>query len=155
METPQELLGSRIRDLRKAAGHTQRDLARICKLHIRTISSIETGEAWASLPTLEVIAKELNCDLMAFFSWGPEKPLTPSIALDFLAKTLKESERDSLSRWPGSVGRFLRFCAGLDDSQIPLAQAALLPVLRAAQAKEFSEMMDVNDDTPDAGGKVG
>jgi transcriptional regulator with XRE-family HTH domain len=62
-------IGERIRTLRQEAGRTQESVAWACGIAKALVSRIESGENLPSVPTLVLIAKELDvhpADIMAF-----------------------------------------------------------------------------------------
>jgi transcriptional regulator with XRE-family HTH domain len=62
-----ELLGQRIRDLRKAKGWRQVDLAAHSGIHEVHISDLERGAAEAGLRTLHAISRALGIRLDSMF----------------------------------------------------------------------------------------
>lgn len=63
------VLGTRLRDRRKAAGLTQAGLAQRCGVSTELVSRIERGRCLPSLPTLIAFARTLGCtpnELLAF-----------------------------------------------------------------------------------------
>lgn len=64
------LVGQRIRSLRRAAGHTQRDLADALGRQEETISAIERGLNLPSEDTLIGLSRVLDVPVHAFFEVG-------------------------------------------------------------------------------------
>ena len=64
-----KLLGKRIKEIRKNVGLTQEKLAELIDIETTTLSGIESGRHYPSLPTLEKIAKNLNVSLMNLFDF--------------------------------------------------------------------------------------
>ena len=64
-----QLLGKRIKELRKAANLTQEKLAELIDIETGSLSGIESGRHFPSLPTLEKIAINLNVELKALFDF--------------------------------------------------------------------------------------
>ena len=64
-----QLLGKRIKELRKAANLTQEKLAELIDIETGSLSGIESGRHFPSLPTLEKIAINLNVELKALFEF--------------------------------------------------------------------------------------
>jgi len=62
-------LGKRIKELRKAKGYTQEQLAELIDMEQNTISVIESGRNFPTLVTLEKIANVLHVDLSDFFRY--------------------------------------------------------------------------------------
>ncbi|WP_395029724.1 helix-turn-helix domain-containing protein [Alcaligenes aquatilis] len=84
-----KLFGSRVRELRKAAGLTQEEFADICGYARTYLSRIETGGANVSLDAIDVLASALGIepsDLLVFSQ--PEiskQKMTPSLQFVELA----------------------------------------------------------------------
>ena len=57
-------IGTRIRELREAAGITRERLAWDCDLDRAYVGHIESGRRLPSLPVLAQIAARLDCDLL-------------------------------------------------------------------------------------------
>ncbi len=64
------LLGKRIKELRKEAGLTQEKLAELIGLETTSLSGIESGRHFPSLPTVEKIAQNLRVELKALFDFN-------------------------------------------------------------------------------------
>lgn len=60
-------LGARIRTLRDLKGMTQDELAAATRTSTDTISSVERGINWPSVPTLEALAHALDTTIIALF----------------------------------------------------------------------------------------
>lgn len=58
-----QLIGRRIKELRKLKKLSQEELAEMVEIAPRHLSSLETGRNFPSFVTLEKIAKHLNVDL--------------------------------------------------------------------------------------------
>ena len=65
-----KLLGKRIKELRKNAGYTQEKLAELIDIETSSLSGIESGRHFPSLPTIEKIAIKLNVELKALFDFN-------------------------------------------------------------------------------------
>lgn len=65
-----QLLGKRIKELRKSASLTQEKLAELIDIETGSLSGIESGRHFPSLPTLEKIAQNLNVELKALFDFN-------------------------------------------------------------------------------------
>ena len=63
MQTTKELLGLRVREVRKLRGLSQEKLAEKVGLEPKQISRIEGGKSYPSMDTLEGIARELQVDM--------------------------------------------------------------------------------------------
>lgn len=60
-----------VKELRKAAGFTQNQLAIICGVSQNTISNIETGVYYPTLKLALNMAYALNCDVKALYDYSP------------------------------------------------------------------------------------
>lgn len=66
----QRLVGSKIRDCRKAQGLSQEQLAEICGFHYSYIGGVERGERNISLENLAKIAEALGLEPKMFFEFN-------------------------------------------------------------------------------------
>lgn len=66
-----KLLGKRIKELRKSIGLTQEQLAELIDIETGSLSGIESGRHYPSLPTLVKIANKLNVKINALFNFTP------------------------------------------------------------------------------------
>ena len=64
-----KLLGRRIKELRKRKGLTQERLAELINIETTSLSGIESGRHFPSLPTVEKISKHLDVDMKALFDF--------------------------------------------------------------------------------------
>lgn len=64
------LLGKRIKELRKNAGYTQEQLAELIDIETSSLSGIESGRHFPSLPTVERIAENLNVEMKSLFDFN-------------------------------------------------------------------------------------
>lgn len=69
MQTSRELLGLRVREVRKARQLSQEKLAEKVGVDPKQISRIEGGKSAPSLDTLEAIAKHLQVDMKELFDF--------------------------------------------------------------------------------------
>ena len=69
METTKQLLGRRIKELRKKRAMSQDQLAERIGVDPKHLSRIETGNGYPSLDTLENLAGALNMNLRDFFEF--------------------------------------------------------------------------------------
>lgn len=69
MNTTKELLGTRIKELRKQRGISQDQLAERIDIDPKHVSRIEVGRSYPSLDTLDKIAMALNVELKDFFEF--------------------------------------------------------------------------------------
>lgn len=67
-----ELVGKRIRQLRKNMGLSQETLGYECELDRTYIASVENGKRNISIKNLEKIANALNVSLSVFFDFDEE-----------------------------------------------------------------------------------
>ena len=70
MKITRELLGGRIKELRKVRGLTQEQLAEQVDLATRYISLIEVGRSSPSLVTMENIARALGVEIKDLFEFA-------------------------------------------------------------------------------------
>jgi transcriptional regulator with XRE-family HTH domain len=70
MENATELLGARIRELRKARGLTQDQLAEILGVEQKYVSLMEHGKSYPSLDRLMRIAETLKVPLPSLFEFN-------------------------------------------------------------------------------------
>lgn len=69
MENTKELLGALIKEIRKARGLTQEQLAEKIDVDQKHVSRIELGKSFPSIVRLEKMADALNVPLMGFFDF--------------------------------------------------------------------------------------
>ncbi len=94
MKTTKELLGARIKELRKARGLSQDQLSEKVNIDPKHLSRIEVGKSYPSLDTAEKIAKALNVEIKDLFEYMHEvkgKELAENIT-----RLLKESDEEKL-----------------------------------------------------------
>ncbi len=94
MKKTKELLGARIKELRRTKKLSQFQLSEKIGIDPKHLSRIEVGKSYPSLDTLEKIAKVLNVetkDLFEFMHHTRSKELTGNII-----KLLKEADEDKL-----------------------------------------------------------
>lgn len=65
-----KLLGKRIKELRKMSGLTQEKLAEMIDIETTSLSGIESGRHFPSLPTIERIANKLNVEIKTLFDFN-------------------------------------------------------------------------------------
>ncbi len=70
-----KLLGKRIKELRKQVGLTQEKLAELIDIETTSLSGIESGRHFPSLPTIERIANNLNIELKSLFDFNHLQPI--------------------------------------------------------------------------------
>jgi transcriptional regulator with XRE-family HTH domain len=69
MNNTKELLGARIKEIRKARGLTQEQLAEMIDVEQKHVSRIESGKNYPTIGRLQKIAVALNVPLIAFFDY--------------------------------------------------------------------------------------
>lgn len=69
MKSTKELLGGRIRELRKGLKMSQEALSELIDVDPRYISRIELGKCFPSLEKLECIAQSLNAEMRELFDY--------------------------------------------------------------------------------------
>ena len=69
MKNTKELLGARIKEIRKARGLTQEQLAEMVDIEQKHVSRIEWGKNYPTIDRLEKIAAALNVPLISFFDF--------------------------------------------------------------------------------------
>jgi transcriptional regulator with XRE-family HTH domain len=94
MRTTKELLGSRIKELRKSKGLSQNELSEKVGIDSKHLSRIEVGRGYPSLDTLDKAAKALDVEIRDFFEF-----VQPTTSRDLRASInalLKGSDADQL-----------------------------------------------------------
>lgn len=88
MKTTKELLGERIKELRKLRKLTQDELSEKIDIDAKHMSRIEVGGSYPSLDTLEKMASALNLEMKDFFEFAHDAKGSKEMrqALDSLAK---------------------------------------------------------------------
>ncbi len=93
MRTTKELLGSRIKELRKSKGFSQDALAERIGIDAKHLSRLEVGGSFPSLDTLERLAGVLEAELKDFFEFSHEaNPKELKGVLAGLAKQLTDDQ---------------------------------------------------------------
>jgi len=69
MKSTKELLGARIKELRKKSQTSQEQLAEKIGINYKNLSRIESGKGFPTLDTLENIAKALNVEMKSLFEF--------------------------------------------------------------------------------------
>ncbi|OGV99822.1 MAG: transcriptional regulator [Nitrospinae bacterium RIFCSPLOWO2_02_FULL_39_110] len=72
MKTTKELLGGRIKELRRLRRLSQEELSEKVEIDPKHLSRIEVGRGFPSLDTLEKMANALNVELKDFFEFAHE-----------------------------------------------------------------------------------
>jgi transcriptional regulator with XRE-family HTH domain len=93
MKAATELLGLRIRELRKAQGIAQEHLAEVLSIEQQYMSRIELGKSYPSLDRLMRIAEALKVPLPSLFDFAHHEP--EAVSSELLLKNLEGvDERD-------------------------------------------------------------
>jgi transcriptional regulator with XRE-family HTH domain len=95
MKTTKELLGSRIKELRKLRGLSQERLSEKVGIDPKHLSRIEVGRGFPSLDTLERLANVLNVELKDFFEFAHEAK-SPKELKEALSSLIKEADEEKL-----------------------------------------------------------
>ena len=95
MKTANELLGARIRELRKAKGIAQEQLAEVLGIEQQYMSRIELGKSYPSLDRLMRIAEELQVSLPSLFDFAHHAPeaLSPETILKSIQSVDERDQR--------------------------------------------------------------
>ena len=99
MKSPTELLGARIRELRKACGFTQDQLAEFLGIEQKHVSLFELGKSYPSLDRLMRIAEVLKVPLPSLFDFAHHDP--EAVLPERMLKNMEgvdESDRQLLYR---------------------------------------------------------
>lgn len=95
MESTKELLGRRIKELRKMKGLSQEELSEKVDIDPKHLSRIEVGRGFPSLDTLEKIANALNVEMKDFFEFAHEARSAKEL-MKTLESLAKETDEESL-----------------------------------------------------------
>lgn len=90
MKSTKELLGGRIRELRKGLKLSQEQLSEKIDVDPRYISRIELGKCFPSLETLENIARALNAEMKELFDY--QHQIAETNSQDEITKLLESAE---------------------------------------------------------------
>lgn len=92
----------RLREMRREAGMTLRDLARKCGIAPGYLSNLERGSNSPTLATLRRILSALGTDLEAFFANGAEPPASRYAFRRETMKTVSDAKRHYTFLFPRS-----------------------------------------------------
>lgn len=95
MKTTKELLGRRIKALRKLKGLSQEKLSEKINIDSKNLSRIETGRGFPSLDTLEKIANALDIETKDFFEFSHESGGSKELKR-ILEDLLKDADEEKL-----------------------------------------------------------
>lgn len=93
--TTRELLGARIKELRKKRGLTQEKLSEIIEIDPKHLSRIEVGKSYPSFETLDKISNALQVELKDFFEFSQKVTNMKEINKD-IQTLLKETTLDTI-----------------------------------------------------------
>jgi transcriptional regulator with XRE-family HTH domain len=93
MKNTKELLGARIRELRKSRGWTQARLAAMIDIEQKHVSRIELGKNYPTIDRLEKMAEALKVPLTSFFDFPHLKNNDERIVS--IEEMVKELDKDS------------------------------------------------------------
>lgn len=94
MKTTKELLGARIKELRKNKNLSQEELAEQVGVEPQHMSRIESGRSYPSIDRLEKISTALKVPLKDFFEFMHlEDAAERLVSIDTLAKDLSEDRQ--------------------------------------------------------------
>jgi transcriptional regulator with XRE-family HTH domain len=89
MKITKEVLGARIKEMRKFCGLSQQQLAEKIGVEPRHMSRIEVGKNYPTIDRLEKIAEALNVPLKDFFDFMHlDSPDTRALKIDELMKSM-------------------------------------------------------------------
>lgn len=99
MKSTKELLGARIKELRKSRKLSQEELAELIGVEPQHMSRIESGRSYPSLDRLEKISIALKVPLKDFFEFMHLEDVIERLDnIDGLAKDLSEEQQRFLYR---------------------------------------------------------
>ena len=90
----QQLLGFRLKNIRKSKKISQEELAELMDISVTSISNIETGKRAISLKTLEKLSKVLNIkiyELFLFNNIDPKEKILEQIYSNLESKNIKNN----------------------------------------------------------------
>lgn len=106
LKNTKQLLGARIKELRKGRRLSQEELAELIGIEPRHMSRIEVGKSYPSLDRLERIANALNVDLRDFFDFGHLE--ARPVKMDQISEMLNEMTDDDLKKVTRILKVFIR-----------------------------------------------
>lgn len=95
MKTTKELLGSRIKEIRKLRKLSQEELSEKINIDPKHLSRIEVGRGFPSLDTLERLADVLNVDIKDLFEFSHKAPSQRELK-ETLNSLFKEADEERL-----------------------------------------------------------
>ena len=97
METTKNLLGARIKEMRKLRGLSQEKLAEMINIDPKHLSRIEVGRSFPSMDTLDKIAKALRVDLKDLFEFSHHGKTSNEMRRE-IGNLLKETDKEEKMR---------------------------------------------------------
>lgn len=94
-KTTKQLLGVRIKELRKTRGLSQEQLSGKIDIDPKHLSRIESGRSFPSLDTLEKLANALQVEVKDFFEFAHEAKNTRELK-EIINNLLKEVDDEQL-----------------------------------------------------------
>lgn len=99
MKSTKELLGARIKELRKACKFTQEELAELIGVEPQHMCRVESGRSYPSIDRLEKISKALNTPLKDFFEFMHLEDAADRLEnIEVLTKNLSEERQKFVYR---------------------------------------------------------
>ncbi len=95
MKSTKELLGARIKELRKSRGLSQNELSERIGIDAKHLSRIEVGNSYPSLDTLERISRALGVEIKDVFEFDHD--ITKRALLQNIQKMLREASAEDLN----------------------------------------------------------
>ena len=89
MENTKKLLGTRIKEIRKAKGLTQEQLAESIGIEIPSLSNIENGKNYPNSETITKIAKGLGIEIFELYIFEHLKEPDEKVMLNEIVECLK------------------------------------------------------------------
>lgn len=110
MTNVQQLVGARIREIRKHKGWSQEQLAEQAGFHYSFIGSVERGQRNISLTNLEKVASTLGVGVHELFAYAKVVPegLDKDSLLQELIEMLVRLDRGDLKKLRAVIQEFLR-----------------------------------------------
>lgn len=106
MKTTKELLGARIRELRKLRNLSQEQLAELIGVEPRHVSRLEVGSSYPRIDRLEMIATALDVPLKDFFDFMHlESPDTRAKNIEEMVKGMQEDYQQIIYKIVQAFGR--------------------------------------------------
>jgi len=94
MKTTKQLLGSRIKELRRARGLSQEELAELIGIEPQHMSRIETGGSAPTVERMEKLCAVFGIELRVLFDFGHLADREPQ--LESIEKMLKDLDENDL-----------------------------------------------------------